>query len=137
MIGQEITVVLRSLFTTDEQTQEWMAAAHTAQTRARIRRWAKIETIGMTSVETGERAIAHPGSGDDQTWYHLRINAALPDGTLLRRRLHLEGESFERRVGGSLRFRHNTLDPDELDDVHFAGWIDKKQPRSRRERSRR
>lgn len=206
MIAREITVSLQALFSTDEQTREWMAAARTPETRARIRRWAKAETVGMTtllvglalvilavfasiamaiwvgvsdidhtgllwwiwgvaigmtacgiaanlvaarrreeacfadgqsSVGTLDRAIEHPGSGDDKTWWDLRITAGLPDGTTLHRRLHVEGEGFDRRVGGRLRFRHNTLDPDDFDDVHFGGWLDQKLPRSRREGSAR
>lgn len=182
---------LVGLVGTDEQTREWMAAARTRETRARIRRWSKVETIaafttlagiallvlapfasigvaiwdavtdvertylhwwvwgvagvvavggiavamvasgrreracyadGRVAVGNVERAIEHPGSGDDQTWYDLRIEAELPEGTTLRRRLHLEGEGLDRRVGGPVRFRHNSLDPDDLDDVLFIGW---------------
>lgn len=182
---------LLGLTTTDEQTREWMAAARTPETRARIRRWSKVETVaavimlvglvmlliapfasiavavwdaitdmerthlhwwiwvttigvlaigtvgfllgtarreracfadGQTAVGIVERAIEHPGSGDDQTWFDLRISAVLPDGTTLRRRLHLEGEHLDRRVGRPVRFRHNTLDPDALDDVQLDGW---------------
>lgn len=82
---------------------------------------------GQSSVGTVDQAIAHPGSGDDRTWYDLQISAALPDGTVLHRRLHLEGEQLGRRVGAAVRFRHNSLDPDALDDVHLTGWPDKRQ----------
>ncbi|WP_307365000.1 hypothetical protein [Microbacterium sp. W4I4] len=206
MIFREISASLPDLFSTDEQIRDWMAAAHTSETRVRIRRWATIEAIGMTtllvgftlailamiasialavwagitgidtlslfwgvwgvttgvtacgvtthliatrrrvaacfadghvSVGTLERAIEHPGGGDDTTWYDLRISASLADGTPLRRRLHVESGRLERRVGGRMWFRHNSLDPDALDDVHFVGWIDKKSPRAPRERGSR
>ncbi|MGO3325265.1 hypothetical protein [Gordonia sp. (in: high G+C Gram-positive bacteria)] len=65
-----------------------------------------------------DQAIAHPGSGDDRTWYDLQMSAALPDGRVLHRRLHLERERLGRRVGGAVRFRHNSLDPDAHDDVY-------------------
>lgn len=206
MIFREISASLRTLFSTDEQIREWIAAAHTPETRVRIRRWATIESIGMmtllvgvalvilaviasialavwggitgidtlglfwwvwgvtvgvmacgvttpliasrrraaacfadgqVSVGTLERAIEHPGGGDDATWYDLRVSARLAGRTPLRRRLHVAGESLERRVGGRMRFRHNSLDPDALDDVHFVGWVDKKSPRAPRERDSR
>ncbi|GAA4672919.1 hypothetical protein [Gordonia humi] len=89
---------------------------------------------GHVSVGTVDRAVEHPGEGDDHTWYDLRISADLPDGTTLHRRLQREGEGLDRRVGGRIRFRHDTLDPDDVHDVHFAGWPDKKR-RRRRERS--
>lgn len=205
MITREITVSLRSLFTTDEQTRGWMASARTPETRARIRRWSKVETVGMTTILVGialivlasfasipvavwssatdnnrpdpywwiwgvaigvtacgtvadliatrrreeacfadgwvivgtlDRAIEHPGSGEDKTWYDLRISAELPNGATLRRRLHVEGEGFERHVGDRMRFLHNTLDPEEVDDVRFAGWSDRKKRRSRRGKDR-
>lgn len=184
---------LIGLIATDEQTREWMAAARTPETRARIRCWSKIETLGMLMTLVGiallclapfasiavaiwssvsdvdqpwlhwwiwgvtlgvlasgtaaslvatsrrqracfadgqeatgtvDRAIEHPGSGDDATWWDLRISAELSDGTTLRRRLHLDGERHDRRVGGPIRFRHNTLDPDAFDDVQLVGWTD-------------
>ncbi|WP_353115171.1 hypothetical protein [Microbacterium sp.] len=186
-------ISLVGLVATDEQTQEWMAAARRPETRARIRRWSKVETVavfvmlagialllvapfasiavaiwnavtdvertylywwiwsvpgifalggvvvavvassrrewacfadGHVAVGTVERAIEHPGSGDDQTWFDLRITAELPGGTAMRRRLHLEGEHLDRRVGRPVRFRHNTLDADDLDDLLFDGWPD-------------
>lgn len=184
---------LIGLIATDEQTREWMAAARTPETRARIRRWSRIESVaavimlagiallvvapfasiaaavwdaitdmerihlhwwiwgttigalavgtvgfllgtsrreracfadGQTAVGVVERAIEHPGSGDDLTWFDLRISAALADGTRLHRRLHLEGEHLDRKLGRSVRFRHNTRDPDALDDVQLDGWPD-------------
>ncbi|WP_144016723.1 hypothetical protein [Beutenbergia cavernae] len=193
---------LLGLIATDEQTREWMAAARTPETRARIRYWSKVETIstatmlagiallliapfgsialavwssvtdtdrtvlywwiwgipavlamggvvaalvasgrreqacfadGRVAVGTVERAIEHTGSGDDRTWFDLRISAELPGGTTLRRRLHLEGEGLDRRVGGSVRFRHNTLDADDLDDVLHVGF-DRAEPREEGQR---
>lgn len=71
---------------------------------------------------TLDRAIEHPGSGDDPTWFDLRISAVPQEGAALRRRLHVQGEGFGRRVGGPVQFRHNTFDPDDLDDVQFVDW---------------
>ncbi|MFC0673016.1 hypothetical protein [Brachybacterium hainanense] len=79
---------------------------------------------GRLTTGTVDRAIEHPGSGDDATWWDLRISAVLSDGAVLRRRLHVEGERLGRRKGGPIRFRHNTHDPEELDDILFDGWPD-------------
>lgn len=189
------------LHNADDQTADWMAKARTPAARARIRRWSRVETIGVfvalggfaalfvapvvtlllaiwiavtgngrtdvywwlwgvvlgvslvgaigitigsrqrlnacfadgqVAVGTLKKAIEHPGSGDDHTWYDLRISVELQDGTTLRRRLHREGADPGRRVGGPVRFRHNTLDPDDLDDilfVSFAGLDDGKSSR--------
>lgn len=185
------SITLLSLFSPDAQTAERMAAARTPETRARIRRWSCIETVGIATtlvgiallmlasfasigvavwhsstdgdparplwwiwgtavgvagigaltwvigssrrqaacfaegdetVGTVGRAVEHPGSGDDLTWWDLRISAMMPDGTTLHRRLHLGGEHHDRRVGGPVRFRHNTLDPDALDDICLVDW---------------
>lgn len=184
-------LTLRGLIRTDEQTRQRMAAARTPETRTRIRRWSRVESISMMAMAVGfaliliaplasigvavwmsvtgvdhpelywwiwgatiiilvggiivslfagghreracfadgyvavgnvQRAIEHPGSGDDATWFDLRISAELSVGVTLRRRLHFQGEGFGRRVGRPVRFRHNTFDPDDLDDILFDGW---------------
>ncbi|MEW1819104.1 MULTISPECIES: hypothetical protein [Streptomyces] len=87
------------------------------------RRQAACFADGYETVGTVDRAIEHPGSGDDLTWWDLRISAAVAESSVLRRRLHLEGEHHDRRVGGPVRFRHNTLRPDALDDIHLVESI--------------
>lgn len=190
MIGGEFVAALRTLFSTKEQITAWVEAARTAETRARILHWSRVENVGILStvvsglllgavpflsgaigiwsavdgVDRGivhgviwgtaivlflcaavlwgvastrregacyadgqvtvglvERAIEHPGSGDDETWFDLRITAELSDGRTLRRRLHLTGEDEGRRLGGPIRFRYNTVDPDNLDDISLVG----------------
>lgn len=187
-------ITLQSLFPSDEEIRQWTAMGRTPETHARIRRWAKIEGIGMTMLLVGivllliapfasmgiaiwpgdadsaprtlhwwiwgitigvlasgiaanlvatrrrlaacyadgrtargtvDRAIEHPGSGDDKAWWDLRISAVLPDGSTLRRRVHLVGNRLDRRVGGPVRFRHNTLASDAFDDVLVIGWSEK------------
>ncbi|MGI6877697.1 hypothetical protein [Microbacterium sp. gxy059] len=188
-MGTRTSIIRLTLFSPDAQTVEGMAAARTAETRERIRRWPRIETGGIATALAGvallmlaplasvavaiwsgvadgdpaapmrgiwgtavgvagigvlawglgssrrravcfsdgyeslgvvDRAIEHPGSGDEMTWWDLRISAVLPDGTTMRRRLHLEGEHHDRRVGGPVRFRHSTLDTEALDDIHVV-----------------
>ncbi|QPZ37980.1 hypothetical protein [Paramicrobacterium chengjingii] len=185
------STTLLSLFSPDAQTAEWMSAARTPETRARIQRWSRVERAGIATtlvgvallllasfasvavaiwssasgrdpagtlwwiwgtavgvacigaltwgisssrrqsvcfadgyetVGTVDRAIKHLGSGDDLTWWDLRITAAVTENSVLRRRLHLEGEHHDRRVSGSVRFRHNTFDPDAVDDIHLVEW---------------
>ncbi|MFI7086662.1 hypothetical protein ACIBUR_24075 [Streptomyces anulatus] len=72
-------------------------------------------------VATGrvDRVIELPGSGDDPTSYELRVSAELPDGVVLRRKVYRDGNNPRRRLGEPIRFRHNTLDPDDVHDVLF------------------
>lgn len=86
------------------------------------RRQAACFADGYETVGTVDQAIKHLGRGDDLTWWDLRITAAVTENSVLRRRLHLEGEHHDRRVSGPVRFRHNTLDPDAVDDIHLVEW---------------
>lgn len=79
---------------------------------------------GHISVGRVDQVIEHPGSGDDHTWYDVRISAELPDGAVLRRRVHQSDGHVAHRVGALVRFRHNTLDPDDADDVLLDGFPD-------------
>ncbi|MGO2110042.1 MAG: hypothetical protein ACTH31_00335 [Pseudoclavibacter sp.] len=184
-------ISVRGLFTTDEQTADWMSRARRPETRARIRRWSRAETVIVWSTIAGlallvaapfvtlaliiwfaiagidrvdvywwlwgfaaglptlgaiagviatgrrekacyadarqsigriDRVIEHPGSGDDATWYDIRISAEGPDGVILHRTLHDEGEDRHRRVGARVRFSHNTSDPDDRHDILFEGY---------------
>ncbi|MEU3269344.1 hypothetical protein ABZ639_00775 [Saccharomonospora sp. NPDC006951] len=179
------------LHNADDQTADWMAKARTPQSRARIRYWSRVETIGVfvalagiatllaapiatlalviwfsvadidhTAVywwlwgvaagvplagalamvvgsnrrldacfadgqlSTGrvDRVVEHRGGGDDPVTYELRISAELPDGVVLHRTVHRDGKAPSRRVGAAIRFRHNTLDPDDLHDALFDGF---------------
>ncbi|MFB7250825.1 hypothetical protein [Microbacterium sp. NPDC056234] len=78
---------------------------------------------GHESIGTVDRVIEHPGSGDDQTWYQVDISAEQQRGAVLRRTLHWpdDGNDPHRLIGGPIRFRHNTLDPDDLRDYGYEG----------------
>ncbi|SDS92049.1 hypothetical protein [Jiangella sp. DSM 45060] len=98
--------------------------------RANDRRLTALYADGQTSIGRLDEVITHPGGGDDQTTYVFLISAQLPGEVILHRRLYW-GEwdgwgSPERWVGRSIRFRHNTLDPDDLQDVLFDGWPNRK-----------
>ncbi|SKG73826.1 Uncharacterised protein [Mycobacteroides abscessus subsp. massiliense] len=99
------------------------------------RRLTALYADGQSTVGRVDEVITHPGGGDEQTTYELLIGAELPDGTLLRRRLDWGEDNTSwpiprRWVGRSIRFRHNTLDPDDLRDVRFDGWPDRNGSRS-------
>jgi len=171
---------------------EWIARAETSGTRARVRRWARVETVGVLVANVGvaglvlallaslagivcdtvtrrdqagvlwwlwgvplgllvvglilsgignakrlaasyadahvtvgriDEVITHPVSGDDFPTYDLVVSAELPDSVLIRRRLEWTHSAFG-LVGRPIRFRHRTLDPDDLRDAHFDGWSD-------------
>ncbi len=191
-LGQRI-----QLHNADDQTSDWMSRARTPQTRARIRHWSRVETIGVYTALVGlvlllaapiptivlavwfdlvgidrtdvywwiwgiagglslagaigmglgssrrreacfsdghlsigrvERVTEHPGSDDDAAWYELRVSTELSDGVILRRKVYRDGADPRRRTGRPIRFRHNTLDPDDLHDVLFDGWPDQAKP---------
>lgn len=93
------------------------------------RRLTALYADGQSAVGRVDEVITHPGGGDEQATYELLISAELPDGTLVRRRLDWGEDNTSwpiprRWVGRTIRFRHNTLDPDDLRDVRFAGWAD-------------
>lgn len=77
---------------------------------------------GYVSTGRVDKVIEQPGSGDDTASYELRVSAELSDGVVLHRKVYLGGYNPRRRVGGPVRFRHNTLDPDDAHDVLFDGF---------------
>ncbi|WLQ37264.1 hypothetical protein P8A18_29200 [Streptomyces castrisilvae] len=77
---------------------------------------------GYVSTGRVDKVIEQSGSGDDTTSYQLRVSAELPDGVVLHRKVYLDGSNPRRRIGGPIRFRHNTLDPDDAHDVLFDGF---------------
>ncbi|MFF1919150.1 hypothetical protein ACFVW8_01040 [Streptomyces sp. NPDC058221] len=79
---------------------------------------------GYVSTGRVDRVVERPGSGDDPTYYELRVSAELSDGVFLHRKVYQDGNSPRRRLGKPIRFRHNTLDPDDLHDVLLEGWSD-------------
>lgn len=97
---------------------------------AKERRLTALYADGQASEGRLTEVITHPGGGEDQTTYEFLISAELPDSLILRRRLYWGEDdgwpSPERWTGRQIRFRHNTLDPDELYDVRFDGWVHKR-----------
>ena len=72
-----------------------------------------------------------PGIGDS-TEYRLTVSVDLPGSVTLHRQidldehqLHSAGPAFRRTI----RLRHNTLDPENLSDAFFDGWIDVRSTR--------
>ena len=98
--------------------------------RAKERRMTALYADGQASEGRLTEVITHPGGGDDQTTYEFLITAELPGPAVLHRRLYWgEDDGWpppERWTGRRIRFRHNTLDPDDLYDVRFDGWGNKR-----------
>ncbi|WP_097865914.1 hypothetical protein [Streptomyces sp. rh34] len=186
--------MLRKLTQPDVQTAEWMAQARTPGTRARIRRWSRLETVGAVltvggvhaitagslvtmavavwfevadidridvyfwlwgpvvvgfiggmalgavaerrrltavfadghvSVGRIDEVITHPAEGEDLEWYEFVISADSPGEAPLRRRLNWhDGDDPSSWVERSIRFRHNTFDPQNVRDALFDGFPD-------------
>lgn len=179
----------------NKQVEEWMGLAITPETRALIRRWARIERVlgVMVAVDAGlcalmlavsiylsvfrEDLIGHLwwlwpavvgvllvflvpwfaannkrvdamyadgresvgtvteadyNDPDPGPSYDLTITAAVSGNRSIRR---VTRRDEAPRVGQQVRFRHNTLDPEDLEDVLFVGFVDE-DARERRKQLR-
>lgn len=184
---------------TTEQNRRRMSLARTPETRARISRWSRLETVGdllmlpgifaifaapvatviisfwfaftdsfradvfwwiwgvaigvfaltMTinnvasaqrlkamfadahvSVGRIDKVITTPGSGDEQTTHDIIISAEVTGPEIIHRKLGWnEAEDPHRWVGKSIRFRHNTLDPENHLDAFQVELIDQLAPK--------
>jgi hypothetical protein len=65
--------------------------------------------------------IEIPASGDYNVSYVFSIEAELPDGAILHRTLDMGGwpDPFI-WAGRQIHFRHNTVNPDDLEDAVFG-----------------
>ncbi|WP_030420663.1 hypothetical protein [Streptomyces sp. NRRL F-5065] len=91
---------------------------------------------GRCTVGVIEEVIVLPGNdADGNPVYDLVVRAELPGRPALRRTVSWgSGDSAgpdDRWAGRAIRFRHNTLDPDDEHDVLFDGWPDDRK-KSRR-----
>lgn len=78
---------------------------------------------GCESVGTVVEVTRHPGADVPDT-YDILVTASV-SGAVIHREIN---DLLAARVGDRIRFRHNTIDPDDVDDVLFAGW-DGRAPR--------
>lgn len=69
------------------------------------------------SVGTVEKVVKHSTEGPDL--YDVVVNSSLTDSPFRR---EITGQLGPTNVGDQIRFKHHTLDPDDLDDVLFDGW---------------
>ncbi|MGO1562595.1 hypothetical protein CZ771_14215 [Actinomycetales bacterium JB111] len=68
-----------------------------------------------------------PAQGDDAQHFTVTLEAPHDDGTHLRRQSETSGgPELASRVGRAVPFRHRTLDPDDVTDVHIGRkfWSD-------------
>ncbi|MFI6346410.1 hypothetical protein [Streptomyces sp. NPDC050560] len=95
--------------------------------------------VGIVECVTSEQE--RDGEGDLVIVYRVRVTARLSDQLTLIRQLEGGAGSAdtpdETWIGRRIRFRHNTLDPDDLSDVRFDGWADETPRPARQDRSER
>ncbi|AFR06328.1 hypothetical protein [Nocardiopsis alba] len=91
---------------------------------------------GRVTLGRVVEVITHPSDVHGDTTYSLMVSAESPGSVTMRREIRMEHEwrAPEKWEGGTVRFRHNTLDPDELQDVLFIEFLD--QTVQRREEGR-
>lgn len=93
---------------------------------------------GHESVGRVDEVITYSG-GDSPDTYDIVVSAVLPDSVAIYRKIKLgasPGHLSDDDVGRGVRFCHNTLDPDDLDDVLFDGWHGGRPDRSTPRQSR-
>lgn len=81
---------------------------------------------GRESVGTVTEAIMNPGADGPDT-YDIALDAVV-SGAVLHRKV--TGLAAFSAAGDRVRFRHNTLDPEDFDDIRFEGWAGSARPRS-------
>lgn len=96
-------------------TALFLLAGSILGSHANDRRLTALYFDGQSTIGRLDKVITHPGGGDEQTTYEFLISAELPDGIIMHRTFYWGEDdgwpSRQRRVGRSIRFRHNTLDP--------------------------
>ena len=72
---------------------------------------------GRESVGTIVEVTTHPGTDGPES-FDILVTASV-SGAVIHRKINglLVG-----RVGDRIRFRHNTIDPEDMDDILFEGW---------------
>lgn len=79
---------------------------------------------GYVSVGRVDEVITYSG-GETSDTYDIVVSATLPGSVTIHRKIELgasPGHLSDDDVGRGVRFRHNTLDAEDLDDVLFDGW---------------
>lgn len=67
-------------------------------------------------------AITEVRDSDDGSYYYLlTVSAEVQGGTIMHRHCTMGGTNPRPDIGHTLRFRHTTLDPENLDDALFVG----------------
>lgn len=57
--------------------------------------------------------------GSVSRYFMLTVSVAVEGGPAIRRHCTVGGDHPRPRIGQTLRFRHTTLDPDDLEDALF------------------
>lgn len=141
LIGLAGAVSLCVLFPTDGQTGRLNVAL--------VATFVGVAGCGYANHEYREArfALAHvsegivvsvheaPGDSESPNFVMFRVDARLPDGTVLHRRVDVHGwPDPQSWVGRTIRFRHRTVDPELLKDAHL-GPRDKQVTLEQRRRS--
>ena len=81
------------------------------------------------SIGTVDDVVSYPAHPDDAlpADYLLAVSVANSKAGTVRRRVYVSESQLRStgpRFGRTIYLRHNTVDPDELDDAFFDGWAD-------------
>ncbi|MDV3123875.1 ABC transporter permease [Mycobacterium sp. 21AC1] len=82
----------------------------------------------FANAHVSEGAIAEVSevrnSEDNSYYFMLTVSAATEDGPIIRRHCTMGGKHPRPEIGQTLRFRHTTLDPDNLEDALFDSILE-------------
>lgn len=93
---------------------------------ARDKREEAMYADGRVALGRVDEVITHPQNDDGINAHSLKVSAELPGSVTIRREIQRDNElnAPERWEGKAVRFRHNTLDPDDLHDVLFIEFAE-------------
>ncbi|CPT03656.1 ABC transporter permease [Mycobacteroides abscessus] len=77
---------------------------------------------GYVSEGTITEVTKVHNSEDNSYYFMLTVAAEVEGGLTARRHCTIGGKHPRPEIGQTLRFRHTTLDPDDLDDALFEKW---------------
>ncbi|MGV9798504.1 ABC transporter permease [Mycobacterium sp. NPDC003449] len=85
----------------------------------RYRAWFTKAHVSEAPIEKVTEVRRTNDDGSVSRYFMLTVSAAVEGGPAIRRHCTLGGDQPRPEIGQTLRFRHTTLDPDDLEDALF------------------
>ncbi len=85
----------------------------------RYRAWFTNAHVSEGLIEEVTEVRSSNDDGSTSYYFMLTVSAAVEGGPAIRRHCTVDGDHPRPQIGQTLRFRHTTLDPDDLEDALF------------------